>query len=98
MSTPGEMKMIEQEQSGGRRRCGSCKTRRMRGGNHMEPMHTTAPPTQMGGKKMMKMKKSMKKLHSRVKKCLTKTMKCCKDSCAKAMMACKHANMAMKCM
>jgi len=85
-----------EKQLGGRRRRGSRKTRRMRGGNPTDP--TPTPTHQMGGKKMMKMKKSMKKIHSRVKKCLTKTMKCCKDSCAKAMMACKHVNMAMKCM
>jgi len=79
---------------GGRRRRGSRKTRRMRGG--VGPLDSAS--SQTGGKKVMKMKKSMKKIHSRVKKCLTQTMKCCKDSCAKAMMACKHANMAMKCM
>ena len=79
---------------GGRRSRGLRKTRRTRrGGNATDEMMK-----QSGGKKVMKMKKSMKKIHSRVKKCLTQTMKCCKDSCAKAMMACKHANMAMKCM
>jgi hypothetical protein len=93
MPSSGEMKppSTSSTQLGGRRRRGS---RKMRGGNHMNP----TPTHQMGGKKVMKMKKSMKKLHSRVKKCLTKTMKCCKDSCAKAMMACKHASAAMKCM